>query len=352
VRLYGPRVGYSSFCVVTRGFKQALESSGSLSGFMPTDAYDEYGHYAGVEDFGGVVCGQPQAMFWLMNRGKHQYRTFMLAPNSSWVPLAVMKWAVDACTEILTPSKWGKSMIEGNFGELTPFPVRVVPHGVSPAFCEAVEAPDGPFTVLHMASTGLDRKSTLKLVKAFSTWSHRKDARLMLVLEAVSKNIVQTSILEENGWKMPEDIVILSRLNASPDVLKKLYSSVHVVCQPSRAEGFGLVPLEAMACGVPAVLTNCTGHTEYLDTILKECFVQVEHGPNAYTDDGPSQSGAECPTVEVDSIRASLDKAFDGFNQLKTNSVVFSSVVRRTWSWENQLSAWIKHVEKLQGKSL
>jgi hypothetical protein len=39
------------------------------------------------------------------------------------------------------------------------------------------------------------------------------------------------------------------------DELRRYYSSAAVCVQPSRYEGFGLQPLEALACGVPLVIT-------------------------------------------------------------------------------------------------
>jgi glycosyltransferase involved in cell wall biosynthesis len=53
----------------------------------------------------------------------------------------------------------------------------------------------------------------------------------------------------------------------SDEELVKIYNqSVAVFCL-SRLETFGLVPLEAMSCGVPVIATNVSGHRE---TILQE----------------------------------------------------------------------------------
>jgi glycosyltransferase involved in cell wall biosynthesis len=43
------------------------------------------------------------------------------------------------------------------------------------------------------------------------------------------------------------------------------YRSCDVFVFTSRLEGFGLPPLEAMACGVPVVTTNCGGVTDFVD---------------------------------------------------------------------------------------
>jgi glycosyltransferase involved in cell wall biosynthesis len=45
--------------------------------------------------------------------------------------------------------------------------------------------------------------------------------------------------------------------------LAEIYSSAHVFVFPSEYEGFGLPPLEAMACGTPVVVSNCPGIDEY-----------------------------------------------------------------------------------------
>jgi len=47
------------------------------------------------------------------------------------------------------------------------------------------------------------------------------------------------------------------------ETLAKLYSSADVFIFTSYKEGFGLPPLEAMACGTPVVITDCGGIRDY-----------------------------------------------------------------------------------------
>jgi glycosyltransferase involved in cell wall biosynthesis len=48
------------------------------------------------------------------------------------------------------------------------------------------------------------------------------------------------------------------------NTLAKLYSSADAFLFTSHVEGFGLPPLEAMACGTPAVTTDCMGVRDYV----------------------------------------------------------------------------------------
>ena len=49
----------------------------------------------------------------------------------------------------------------------------------------------------------------------------------------------------------------------SADEEVELYSTVHCYVQPSRGEGFGLQPLQAIAQGVPTILTDAHGHASF-----------------------------------------------------------------------------------------
>ena len=50
----------------------------------------------------------------------------------------------------------------------------------------------------------------------------------------------------------------------SQRTLKKLYNIADVFAMPSRMEAFGLVAVEALACGTPVVCTEAGGMKEYI----------------------------------------------------------------------------------------
>lgn len=51
----------------------------------------------------------------------------------------------------------------------------------------------------------------------------------------------------------------------TPDAEADLYESIHCYIQPSRGEGFGLQPLQAIAMGRPTILTEDHGHAAFAD---------------------------------------------------------------------------------------
>jgi glycosyltransferase involved in cell wall biosynthesis len=95
------------------------------------------------------------------------------------------------------------------------------------------------------------------------------------------ENNILTLIAGDGGeykslYKLKEElelknIVFLGHLDQ--DNLRKLYSISDVSAVPSRQEAFGLVALEAIACGTPAVGTNSSGMAEF---ITPECGILVE----------------------------------------------------------------------------
>jgi glycosyltransferase involved in cell wall biosynthesis len=52
--------------------------------------------------------------------------------------------------------------------------------------------------------------------------------------------------------------------NPDDDTLAELYSSADIFAFPSHIEGYGLPPLEAMACGTPVVTTDCLGVRDFV----------------------------------------------------------------------------------------
>ena len=174
-----------------------------------------------------------------------------------------------AASRIITPTEAIKEELISRF-KLDPFRITVTP-----------EAPRENFFPMNRADTtevrqrlGIEndfilfvgtiepRKNLHTLVRAFECVSRETDGRPQLVIAGGEgwltgdfDRLVRGSVLRERmrltGYLTDEE-------------LRALYSSCKVFVYPSLYEGFGLPPLEAMACGAPVIASRIPAHEETL----------------------------------------------------------------------------------------
>ncbi len=105
-----------------------------------------------------------------------------------------------------------------------------------------------------------ERKNLSRLIQAFSKVRASFAEPLKLVIVGGSgwghSKVFATAV----ACGVEDQIVFAGHID--DPVLTALYSACAVFVQPSFYEGFGLPILEAMACGAPAVVSNCTSHPE------------------------------------------------------------------------------------------
>jgi glycosyltransferase involved in cell wall biosynthesis len=100
--------------------------------------------------------------------------------------------------------------------------------------------------------------------------SQRKGARYLLgALEALPKGSVKLIIytrtsVDRDLIRGYEDVDVEIRGGLSDAALAADLKGCDLVALPSIAEGFGLVILEAMACGVPVLCTTSTGGADFI----------------------------------------------------------------------------------------
>jgi len=85
------------------------------------------------------------------------------------------------------------------------------------------------------------------------------------VMTLVSRENPNASLVTFGNQGTPLDLPFQHmHLNQVPDeTLRTMYSRAGVFLQASKHEGFGLPPLEAMACGLPVVTTDTQGGREF-----------------------------------------------------------------------------------------
>ena len=158
--------------------------------------------------------------------------------------------------------------------------IRVVHAGVAPHFKpvtdpvilrETLSAFDlTPGEYLLYVGTLEPRKNLRRLIEAYA-----------LLLKEAHEPVPELVLAGAGGWNYHEILVLIETLSLQKkvrcvgrlpaEVLPALYSGARVFVYPSLYEGFGLPPLEAMACGTPVVTSN----TSSLPEVVGEAGVTV-----------------------------------------------------------------------------
>jgi glycosyltransferase involved in cell wall biosynthesis len=145
--------------------------------------------------------------------------------------------------------------------------VRYCPLGIDPKAWHYTPREDpGPFFRFLIGGSGA-RKGTDLAHQAFCE-VFPNPAAMSPVPRLVMKNPKGESGYTDRfgrtrSFMGPNVEMVSGRLSAADEI--SLYESCHAYVQPSRGEGFGLQPLQAMAQGMPTILTNAHGHEAFAD---------------------------------------------------------------------------------------
>jgi glycosyltransferase involved in cell wall biosynthesis len=175
---------------------------------------------------------------------KHGHYYHQLFKESLYLPLS-----------IITISTWLKEWINDNYHK------NAIVSGVG------IE-----HNVFYPRPSVLDHVEGYKIMGIFRGFDYKGDSDLINAFNMVSQEIIGINPVivcskdTLKGLKEKNEIKFNYTFFESPsdDKLAELYSSCDLFVFASHIEGYGLPPLEAMACGTPVVTTDCRGIRDYV----------------------------------------------------------------------------------------
>jgi glycosyltransferase involved in cell wall biosynthesis len=123
----------------------------------------------------------------------------------------------------------------------------------------------GPF--LLFVGTVEPRKNLLTLVRAFEEVLQRREQSLQLVI-AGKKGWLFDDLFSYIKQSTASDRIVFAGY-LSDEELCALYTACTIFVFPSLYEGFGLPPLEAMACGAPVIASRIPSITEVVGSAAR-----------------------------------------------------------------------------------
>src|SRR5712664_3291553 len=134
--------------------------------------------------------------------------------------------------------------------------IAVVPHGVSPGL--------RPMSAEELASVRERFRLPERFILFVGTIEPRKNLLTLLEAWAMMRDRPDLVIVGGWGWNYEPIRERISRLGdrvhhldaVEPTALPAIYNLARVLAHPAWYEGFGLPPLEAMACGTPVIVSD------------------------------------------------------------------------------------------------
>lgn len=319
----------------------------NLHKFMDFDARFDLLHEpydADVE----LYVGQPFDCFsryWKPGNGKKLRRGLFTMFEAPKLP---PRWPVNIRENfdfVVVPSYWCHEVFRS---EGVDIPIYVAQLGIDPdewmppAAWPNKPMPDGTTERFHVLWRGTlvgDRKGGDIVMKVFDDLVERYNLtnwRLFLKCNPSYSKMGGTRIMLTFGrdWNKKQYTVSMQ-----PYELRRMMRFMDVSVFPTRGEGFGLIPVEEAACGLPVILSRSSGCLDFVDcgaflpvNCDKEEFLFVERFLEM---DAPRES----------EIAERLMWCYQNREKARAFGLAASEIVRREWTWRrtcDQLAGILK----------
>ena len=180
-------------------------------------------------------------------------------------------------------------------------PIHIVNNMVGQEF---FYTPSHQNVTLTIVSTGglIHRKGYDLLIEALSRMTHMpKSWQLLIIGDGILKHTFEKSIIEKG---LQDHIKLVGRKNKNQ--IADIFHNSDFFVLPSRNETFGVVYIEALACGLPVIATDCGGPSDIVT----------------------SENGVIVPCEDIEALVKAIRYMIDHLNNYNRKAIAEDCVAR------------------------
>lgn len=235
---------------------------------------------------------------------------------------------------LLVPCEHNKELFK-NSG--VTIPIEVVPCGINPELFPYYERPERKTFTFFMYGTLTLRKNPGMVISAFANL-FKDNPDVKLVLKTQSGTLGHVEYVDMGDITVIDSLWTVERLNEE-------LRNVDCMVFPSRGEGFGIPPLEAMATGLPTIIADNTGMSEYADpgynfVVSTEKTAPAQRYPQKWGDVG---NWYEPSYTE---LKAMMKWVYENRQVAKEIGKDASAWVHKNWTYDNTAEKMIEAIKK------
>ncbi|MBI5357052.1 glycosyltransferase family 4 protein [Candidatus Collierbacteria bacterium] len=244
---------------------------------------------------------------------------------------------VKACNgmdRIIVPNEFYKQVFRGSGVSV---PITVIPHGVDTDRYGFIIRRGKPIFTFGSCGYLNDRKGALELIQAFASEFDQGEP-IRLRLHSTNGYFGYYKYLSDPRIEVTTDLW-------HPDELVKFYHDLDCFVFPSRAEGVGYPPREAMSTGLPVILMNYSGLS---DVASPDFSYPLE--PDGFEDrPGMLEQPGKWARIDIPQIMYWMRYVYQHKGEAKTKGIIASQIMRQKYAWPicaKRLKDYLENIEE------
>jgi hypothetical protein len=227
--------------------------------------------------------------------------------------------------------------------------IIIIPHGVDFSMFKSKEKKHDKFTYVinkGWRGTSWDRGGVQYLLKAFTDeFSKEDNVELIVKLNQayINPQILQQAVGMLNLQKDKAPIKFFLD-NVAQDKLQEFYNMGDIYVCPTRSESFDLGSAEAMACGLPVIVTGYGGQIEHMN---EETALLCDYKLEEVKEDLMYQ-GIEWATIDIYDLRKKMRWAYEHQKEVVEMGVKAESFIK-SFNWDKSAELIVNSIKSISG---